>query len=117
MIIIPAVLESYRSLKDRTLKIIFETNEPTPNQLTEIALSTQKFGYLAFMVGEKEGELQKIMEQIPKADIEFGKSKSQRLRGVLYRFWEQDNKGYEVFDDFYNFHMEKLIIDIKKRLE
>ena len=28
--LIPAVLESYRSLKDRTLKLSFETSEPTP---------------------------------------------------------------------------------------
>jgi hypothetical protein len=117
MIIIPAILDSYRSLKDRTLKITFETNEPTPDQLKDIGLGVQKFGFLAFRVGEKEGELQSIMEQIPNVDIEFGKTKSQRLRGVLYRLWEQSNEGYEVFDDFYNNRMEKLITDIKNRLD
>lgn len=117
MIIIPAILDSYRSLKDRTLKVTFETNEPTPDQLKDIGISVQKFGFLAFRSGEKEGELQSIMEQIPKVDIEFGKTKSQRLRGALYRLWELDSKGYDVFDDFYNSHMEKLINDIKNRLD
>jgi len=117
MIILPAILEGYRSLKDRTLKVTFETNEPNPEQLTQIALGNQKFGYLAFVVGEKEGELQKIMEEMPKQDIEFGKSKAQRLRGVLYRMWEQNKKGYEVFDDFYNFYMERIITHYKSNLD
>ena len=116
ILIIPSILESYRSLKDRTLKIVFETNEPTPEQLTQIALANQKFGFMAFIVGEKQGKLQEIMEQIPKTDLEFGKTKSQRLRGVLYRLWEQENKGYRVFDDFYNYHMELLIEQLKSRL-
>jgi hypothetical protein len=117
MILIASILESFRSLKDRTIKITFDTNEPTPEQLTQIGMSTQKFGYLAFVVGEKEGELQKIMEDIPKQDVEFGKTKAQRLRGVLYRMWEQKNKGYEVFDDFYNFYMERIITHYKGYLD
>ena len=99
MIIIPAVLDSYRSLKDRTLKLSFETNEPTPDQLKDIGIGAQKFGYLAFQVGEEEGNIQKVMEQIPKTDLEFGKTKGQRLRGVLYRLFEQEKEGYDVFDD------------------
>lgn len=114
MIIIPAILDSYRSLKDRTLKITFETNEPTPDQLKDIGISVQKFGYLAFNVGEEEGQLQKIMEQIPKTDLEFGKTKGQRLRGVLYKLFEQDGEGYDVFDDYYAAKMEKIINHYKK---
>lgn len=117
MILIPAILESFRSLKDLTLKITFETNEPNPEQLTQIALGNQKFGYLAFVVGEKEGEIQKVMENLPKQDLEFGKTKSQRLRGVLFRKWEQNKKGYEVFDDFYNYYMERIITHYKDTLE
>ena len=48
MIIIPAFLDSFRSLKDKTLKLIFETQEPTPEQLKQIATSLQYSGYLAF---------------------------------------------------------------------
>lgn len=115
-VLLPAILEGYRSLKDRTLKITIETNEPTPEQLTQIALSNQKFGYFAFKVGEKEGNMQKAMEDIPQTDLEFGKTKSQRLRGVLYRLWEQNKKGYEVFDDFYNYYMEKIINHYKNHI-
>lgn len=113
---IPAILESYRSLKDRTLKIVFETNEPTPEQLTNIAISNQNFGVLAFSLSENKGQLQKVMESIPKVDLEFGKSKCQRLRGVLYRLWESNNHGYKVFDDFYNSKMEEIITHFKKQI-
>jgi hypothetical protein len=117
MILIAAIQESYRSLKDGTLKIIFETQVPTPEQVTKIALSNQKFGYLAFSDSENEGELQKIMEQIPKTDLDFGKTKGQRLRGVLYKLWEQNNRSYEVFDDFYNYMMERAIEHYKKAIQ
>ena len=116
MLLISAILESYRSLKDRTLKVSFETNEPTPDQLNEIGKANQKFGFLAFLIGEKEGEIQKIMESLPKQDIEFGKTKGQRLRGVIFRRWQENNKGYEIFDDYYNSIMESIILDQKKYL-
>jgi hypothetical protein len=32
---LPAQLEGYRSLKDRTLKLSFETNELTPEQMAD----------------------------------------------------------------------------------
>jgi hypothetical protein len=50
MIIIPAQLESFRTLKDRTLKVSFETNELTPNEVAELSSNIQQFGYLAFKV-------------------------------------------------------------------
>lgn len=44
------------------------------------------------------------------------KTHSQRLRAVLYKAWEQDNKGFESHEDHYEHHMEKLIEFSKKRL-
>ena len=116
MIIIPAILESFRSLKDRTYKVIFETNELTPEQLTGIGVSISKFGYIAF----KEmpfGEKDKCFLDTIKVDYDdTGKTKGQRLRGVLYRCFENDPEGYDVFDDYYNHHMEKIINHFKKKL-
>lgn len=117
MIIIPSILESFASLKDKTIKIVFHTNELTPEQLTGIAFNIQKFGYLVF----KEDTFKQLeIDVINKLESDYqeqGKSKAQRLRAVLYRYFEQDNKGYEVFDDYYNFQMEKLINHYKNKLE
>ena len=116
MITLPAILESFRSLKDKTYKVIFETSELTPEQLTGIGMSLGSFGYVAF----KEtsfGEKDKDFLQSLKVDYDdTGKTKGQRLRAVLYRWWEVEPQSYDVFDDFYNHHMEKLIIHFKKKL-
>jgi len=117
MIILPAILEGIRSLKDKTYKLTFETNELTPEQFGAIGASLQSFGYLAF---KKDPYKQKEKEMLNAIESDYedkGKSKAQRLRGVLYRNWEQSSGGYEVFDDYYNHHMEKIIIHFKEKLD
>ena len=44
------------------------------------------------------------------------KSPSERLRGVYYHLWEQDDQGFEEFEPFYNSKMELLINYFKKML-
>lgn len=117
MLIIAGIMESYRSLKDKTLKITFETNEPTGEQLVQIASLMGDFGWLAFKKDHfKEKEVE-ILDSLKSDYQDNGKSKAQRLRAVLYRCWETDNLGYEVFDDYYNNRMEHLIMHFKGKLE
>jgi len=116
MLIMPAILESFRSLRDRTLKLTFETNEPTPEQLVAITHSLQKAGFVAFnpdVFQEKEKEFIASMK-VDYDDTE--KSKGQRLRAVFYKLWEQDNQGYDTFTLFYDGQMEKLIRHFKNKL-
>lgn len=117
MIIIPAILESYRSLKDKTLKITFETNEPTPEQLTGVALNIQKFGYLAFKDEPFKQKEKDVIESLKSDYEDQGKTPSQRLRGVLYRLWERDNEGFKNSVDHYNSKMENLIQHFKSKLD
>ncbi len=117
MIIIPSILESFASLKDKTIKVVFHTNELTPEQLTGIAFNIQKFGYLAFKEDTFKQTEKDVINKLESEYQDTGKSKAQRLRAVLYRYFEQDPKGYEVFDDFYNHYMEKLINHYKNKLE
>jgi hypothetical protein len=117
MITVPAIFESFRSLKDRTYKLIFETSELTPAQLSELGSNLQQAGYLAFnnevFTSDKLNELSQIKCEFD----DVGKSKAQRLRAVLYVMFEQDSKGYEVFDDYYNHKMEKIINHFKNQLQ
>lgn len=117
MLIVPAILESHRSLKDKTLKLAFETSEPTPEQLVEIAKNTQKYGYLAFKEDAFKQTEKDLLESLESDYKETGKTKSQRLRAVLYKNFEQKSEGYEVFDDYYNHKMEKLINHFKGHLD
>ena len=117
LIIIPATLDSFRSLKDKTLKLVFETQEPTPKQLGDLASNLQQFGYLAFNRDDFKQEQIDVLKNIKCEYDDKTKSKSQRLRSHLFVYWKQDNKGYEMFDDFYNYHMEKFIKHISSKLD
>ena len=117
MLIFPAILESFASLKDKTIKVVFHTNELTPEQLTGIALNSQQFGFLAFKQDPFKQSEKNVLETLESEYKETGKTKAQRLRAVLYRNFEQEPKGYEVFDDFYNHQMEKLINHFKEKLD
>lgn len=116
MLILPAILESFRSLKDRTIKVTFETSELEPNQVSELAVNLNQFGYVAFKRDEfKQSEID-VLNSLKSEYKDEGKSKGQRLRGVLYRLYEQDPLGYKVFDDYYNYRMEELINHFKGKI-
>lgn len=117
MLIIPAILERYATLKDKTLKITFETNELDPEQLVELSKHLQKFGYLAFKEDAFKESEKKLLASLESEYKDTGKTKSQRLRAVMYKNFEQDNLGYKVFDDYYNRRMEELIIHFKNKLD
>ena len=116
MIIIPAVLTTYKCLKDRSLVLTFETGEPTPEQIVNVAMSVQYAGFLAFNKDAfKTAQLQIIEET--KADYDDQtKTPAKRLRGVLYVAWEQNKEGFESFENYYIFKMDKFIEHVKKQL-
>ena len=117
MIIIPAQLESFRSLKDRTLKLVFETGEITPEQAAGINEALQKFGYVAFKDNPFRQQEKELLQNL-ESDYDDGKkSDSQRLRAVLYRLWEKNPEGYEDFNLYKKFKMEKIINHYKKLLD
>jgi hypothetical protein len=116
MLIIGGQLEGYRSLKDKTLKITFETQEPTPEQLVSIAGLSQRFGFIAFKEDTFKEKEKEMLESLESTYKETGKTKGQRLRGVLYRNFELDNLGYKVFDDYYSRKMEEIIEHYKSKL-
>ena len=114
---IPAGLERYRSMKDRTLQVTFETGEMSPEQMANIHYSLNKVGYLAF---SPDPFASHELEEIDKLKVEYddtGKTPSKRLQAVFYRMWEKQPEGYQVFNDFYNAQMEKLIRHFKSKLE
>lgn len=116
MVVINAILESFRSLKDKTIKISFETQEPTAEQMQEIAMNNQKFGYLVFS-GNQLSDEQLLEIENSKNDLyDSSKTPSKRLRNTLYVWWKQDNKGYKKFEDYYLYQMEKIIDNVKSKL-
>jgi uncharacterized protein YihD (DUF1040 family) len=117
MIIIPAILESYRSLKDKTIKLVFDTNELTPEQMMGVAGSLQQFGYLAFKSEPFKNNEKEVIENLKSDYEDTGKTPSQRLRGVLFVNWQQSSEGYKTFVDYYAAKMEIIINHYKGKLD
>ena len=117
MLLIPAILTTFRSLKDKTMKIEFESSELSPEQITGLAQNVQAFGYLAFKKDEFRTEQLMIIDGL-KADYEDkSKTPSKRLRDVLFVAWKQANEGYNDFESYYKFKMNMFIEHIKSKLE
>lgn len=117
MIILSATLESLRSLKDGSLKLQFETQELTPQDMLGIIENLNQFGYLAFKK-EPFGEAEKkVIEDLETEFDDKKKTDSQRLRSVLYLMWQKDNEGFDTSVKHYAHHMEKIINLFKSKLD
>ena len=113
---IPAILDSYRSLRDRGLKVTFETGEISPEQIANVQYAFNKAGFLAF---KPDAFATYELEEIDKLKVEFndaGKSPAQRLRAVLFLLWKQNPEGYKTSNDHYISKMETIIEHFKKKL-
>lgn len=112
--ILQAILDRSRRLKDKSVSITFITSlEQTPESFMEIDKLTNSHGIVYF---KSQGQLTKEeIDLIEKSEIEVeGKTKSQRLRNVLYKVWEQEEIG--SFNDFYADEMERIITHYKSKL-
>ena len=116
MLLLPAILESYRSLVDKSFKVVFATNELTPEQAAALTTSIQQFGYLAFKVDQFKQKEKDALESLESDYEDKGKTPGQRLRAVLFVNFSFNAEGYENFNDYYNLHMNRIINDYKKRL-
>lgn len=116
MISIPCIFDGFRSLKDRSYKLTFETRELTPVEVAELGVCLLSPGYLAF---NKDVFTKEMLDSIENLNCDYddpSERKSKRLQKVLYVYWKQNSMGYSQFDDFYNHWMEKFIDYIKKHL-
>ena len=106
-----AVITSFRSKVDKSLSFTTHTPELTSK---EKATFMDLQGASVAMLIEPLDETPKGIEKIDK-DLET-KTKSQRLRSVLYVYWKQTGQKDSKFEDFYNEKMEKLIEHYKSKL-
>ena len=115
MILIGGQIESISTRKDKTIKITIGSQELTPNQSTDIFLLNQAFCYIGFKI-EPFTQSEEVLIAGLKSEINQ-KTPSQRLRSILYKLYEQDNKGYKDFGTFYAVEMERIIEHYKTKLE
>ena len=118
LLILPAQLESLRTRKDRTLTLMFGTQEISPDNGRDLFAINGQMVYLALKVEEfTKGEVE-LLDNL-KADIDDMnlKTPGQRLRGVFYRLYEQNPEGFKSFTLYYDAKMEHLIKHYRDKIE
>ena len=115
MIILPGKIKSVHHLKTGKIVRIF----CTPNELETISLeqARMKKGYFAFSPDEIKAETEAAMKNLKIGIDENGKSKSQILRGKLFRFWNDQYEGTETFEIFYGQCMDKVIKQLTDQMK
>lgn len=116
MIIIPATIESIRTRKDRTISVTIGTQELTPDKGAELMRLSGKLGYIAIKEADFQPEEVDALEEVGEELQKSGKTRSQRLRSVLFILYNQDSKGFQNFQDYYANQMETLITHLKSKI-
>ena len=91
MITMQVIIEGIRTRKDNTLILTLACNEMPANKAGEVMALHGKYAYMA-LKPENFTKLEADMISELKVDESIGKTRSQQLRGVLYRNWEQSLK-------------------------
>lgn len=116
MITISAQIENLSSRADKSWKIILGSQELTPAEIGTIGSMQNQICFVAINPDPFTSEQKEIIENTKAELSENGKTQSQRLRGVLFVNWQNDNLGYEQFHDYYISTMEKIISHFKSKL-
>ena len=111
-----ALVENVSTRRDGTIKLTLGTQELSQGKAGELFTMQNKL--CAIYLSKKESVPQSVVDMVDQADVDMpGKTKSQRVRAVLYRIWELEKEGHKTFESYYAFKMEKHITDLKQHLE
>lgn len=114
-IILPVLFVNPVFKVDGSVKLIFETRELSGVDIAVLADYRMKEGWLMFGANEKDLKEAEVPNE--KADPMTGqKTQAQRLRGTIYRLWEQNGKKGDS-ESYYKSIMESLIEQLKEKLE
>jgi len=114
---VPASVSKITTLRgDKTIRLQVDTSrELTADEVSLLWSLYEREGWFLF----KETEINKEDTlSVPDTSPEFksDKTPSQRLRNVIYVFWDK-NGAKGNFDDFYKKQIEKIITRIKDELD
>lgn len=113
MILLSTIIDKISTLKDGSLKITLESQELNSAEMAVLFELRNKQVYTAFK--ETPIKSDEIDVKEPLTEFKNDKSQSQRLRAVLFCYWQQ-NKPTKEFDTFYKQKTEEFINLIKDKL-
>lgn len=108
-----AILEKLSTLKDGSIKVIFETQEIQPEEASLLFERVGKFSWL-IVSGEAQAEIE--LPDEPPPEFKSDKTPSQRQRNLLYVWWNK-LKPKEDFETFRNIKMNAIEGWIKNKIE
>jgi len=111
-----AIIDGVTKKKDSTLSVKLGTQELSPEDTAKIFEFGNKMIWVAFC----ENELTEQDLDIPEVAVEFKKDKSpsERLRAVLYVYWEKNqSKLGKSWENWYRDYMDRIISNIKEKLD
>lgn len=114
-VLFPAAIVKIETLGDRTIKVVQHVSKELPAEESAKLFSlAHNEGWSLFSSDDNVTEADVPNE---KPDPMTGsKTQAQRLRGVIYRIWEQKGKPGDS-ESFYRTYMERLIDREKSNLE
>lgn len=113
MIQFSAIIDGVSAKKDSTLTIRLGTQELSPNDTAEIF----KFANKQIWVGLAETAITRLDVPTKVDELDGGKSTSERLRSVLYVYWNTKTDKTKDFESFKRDYFEKIIDNIKSKLD
>jgi hypothetical protein len=117
IISIPTLLWDKGTLNDGGRRLWLTTNELDDEQKSLIMKygDNKTFGYFTFKETPIAQEDTMNLPEI-KVDVKGKKTKSQKLRNVIFIYWTQKGSKGE-FNDFYDKQMDRIIDRIKESLD
>lgn len=112
LIQVPAIVQGFQPLKDRSWKLVFSTRELSGEEIQILADSYQGEGFLLFKPNA-DIKPSEIPEGIADAGV---KTPSQRVRSKLYILWKQRGEDGS-FENFYRNMYQKFEDIIDSNLE
>lgn len=113
---LPAIYRGSKPRVDRSFVLTFETRELTSAKVAQLHQLFMSECWLVIAAAEGDATEADIPDYKPDSGV-GEKSPAQRLRGVLYRLWEQQGKPDDSFNVWYMRVMERLIDGYKAKLD
>ena len=112
---IPATISGVKTMCHKSLRLTVDSQENlSPESISRLFNLVDKLGYFTFSVQEIKPEDLLNLPEI--TEFKGEKSLSERLRNVLYVWHEQRGGKKEDFEDFRRKQMERIIEQIKSKL-
>lgn len=116
-VLLSAVLDKASTMKDRSVKLIFETQELNSDDCAKLFALRQQMGWLVFAsADESDADMEQLIPDEPPKEFKDDKSPSQRMRSVLFVWWTQLG-SVGNFETFYRDKIEVMINWVKEKLD